>query len=287
MQWYRKMLAHWAMTPLPESVFQKLARRVRTNPATSGRLEVIDRTLSTLLDFLADPGNSHGLEIGAGKDLALAFMARSRGIKGITSIDLFPQVTVSHVERLRESLERQNLIDSKLLEDLSAGLLEKLEKRGIRYLAPTDASDNKLEGGALDFAISLNTLEHIPADSLPDIFLETNRTLKTGALFVNMVDYSDHYSNSDPTITEYNMLKFPAPLWKLFNPPRNYQNRLRHHQYEIMLEQAGFEVISTKKYRPESWRTDLLDLALSHPFSKFSLDENSWTAGLIVAQKKS
>src|SRR5207245_10558273 len=57
------------------------------------------------------------------------------------------------------------------------------------------------------------------------------------------IDYTDHYSHFDKSISPYNFLQYSDKAWALFNPPLHYQNRLRHRDYLDLLRAAGFAVV--------------------------------------------
>ena len=57
-----------------------------------------------------------------------------------------------------------------------------------------------------------------------------------------IIDYCDHYSYFDKSISVYNFLRYPALVWKLFNSSLHYQNRLRHRDYLNLIKSAGFEI---------------------------------------------
>src|SRR3990172_5630409 len=83
-----------------------------------------------------------------------------------------------------------------------------LDFLGIRYLAPADAARLPLPDGSVDYHISYTVLEHIPPDVLAAILREGRQVLRKDGLFVHFVDFSDHFSHSDKTISPVNFLQF-------------------------------------------------------------------------------
>lgn len=86
-------------------------------------------------------------------------------------------------------------------------------------------------------------MEHIPARDIAAIFRELHRVLKPGGVISCEIDYHDHYCTFDKSITPYNFLRYSDRHWRIFNPPLNYQNRLRHSEYLALARGAGFELV--------------------------------------------
>jgi len=62
-----------------------------------------------------------------------------------------------------------------------------------------------------------------------------------------IIDYQDHYSYVDSTISAYNFLKYSSKIWSLFSPALHYQNRLRHQDYRELFERSGFKIIEERR----------------------------------------
>ncbi len=111
---------------------------------------------------------------------------------------------------------------------------------GIEYLAPSDASDTRLTTGSVDFHTSYTVFEHIPRETLTRIILEGNRITKRTGAFVHRIDYGDHFSYSDHSISPVNFLQYSEREWKRFAGNRYmYMNRLRHDDYNEIFTSAG------------------------------------------------
>jgi hypothetical protein len=63
----------------------------------------------------------------------------------------------------------------------------------------------------------------------------------------HFVDMHDHYATFDPSIGRLNYLRYPDPVWRLFNNPLQHQNRLRLPEYRAILEEAGFEIVAERR----------------------------------------
>ena len=107
---------------------------------------------------------------------------------------------------------------------------------------PADARRTDLAEASIDAAVSTNTLEHIDPDDIASILVELRRVLRPGGVCSFAVDYHDHYADSDPTIGPLHFLQFDDPQWRRWNCPFQYQNRLRHPDYVVLFQEAGFVV---------------------------------------------
>ncbi len=151
------------------------------------------------------------------------------------------------VERMFGALSATPVFQERL--DRLAGLRETrleplLDFLGIRYLAPADAARLPLPEGSVDYHISYTVLEHIPPDVLAAILREGRRVLRRDGLFVHFVDFSDHFSHSDKTISPVNFLQFSEREWRRWGGNRYmYQNRLRVDEFLALLRGTGLEAL--------------------------------------------
>ncbi len=58
-----------------------------------------------------------------------------------------------------------------------------------------------------------------------------------------LIDYQDHYSYADSSISAYNFLRYDEREWARWNPSLQYQNRLRHSDYRAMFDAEGFVIV--------------------------------------------
>lgn len=180
----------------------------------------------------------HIFEFGAGKNLAQNLYL-SDFVNSQLVVDLNPMIDLQLVETARELLKEK--IDLK--SDKVIGSVEDLLAYGITYKAPYDASNTDLDDKSLDACISTNTLEHIPKKSIFRIFNELHRVLKNEAIVSAQIDYSDHYSHTDPSISLLNYLRYTDKQWEKYNHRCHFQNRLRHCDYIEIFNACGFSVI--------------------------------------------
>ena len=177
-------------------------------------------------------------EFGAGKSL-IQNLYLSNWVKKQIVVDLYPMIDFKLVDSGRENLLKINQLRSKV----RIKNLKDLEKYGIYYSAPYNATKIDLPDKSLEACISTNTLEHIPKIDIISIFSEIHRKIKDEGIVSLIIDYSDHYAHSDNNISLLNYLKFSKDQWKRYNHKVHYQNRLRHYEYINIFEKIGFKAI--------------------------------------------
>lgn len=123
------------------------------------------------------------------------------------------------------------------------GVQDYLRRLGIEYKAPCDARRTGFDSESFDYIISNTTMELIPAKDLQSILSECYRIIKTGGLMCVTINYIDHYTNFDNSISIYNFLKYDSKEWEKFCPNFHYQNRLRHSDYKKLFEKTGFFIL--------------------------------------------
>lgn len=210
-----------------------------------------------------EPRGKIFFEVGTGRAPMTPVAYWLMGAAGTITIDLNPYVKP---ELVRESLqyladnqaEIQRLfgpmLDQQRLDDL-------LRLRGqsdlrvdalfelcqIRYIAPGDATRTGLDHGSIDFHTSFNVFEHIPPAILEKILAEGNRIIRDGGLFVHRIDYSDHFSHSDGSISPINFLQYTDTEWDKYADNRYmYMNRLRHDDFVDLFQSVGQRILTTE-----------------------------------------
>jgi SAM-dependent methyltransferase len=209
-----------------------------------------------------DPRDKVFFEVGTGRvplvPLAYWLMGAARTI----TIDLNPYLKV---ELVRESLDYihanqseikalfgtlmqqrrlQELLDFRSRESFS--LEACLRLCSIEYIAPGDAARTGLPDRSVDFHTSYTVLEHIPPQVLERILEEGNRIVRSKGVFVHMIDYSDHFSHSDKTISSINFLQYSDKVWTRYAGNRYmYMNRLRHDDFLSLFQAAGHRILAT------------------------------------------
>ena len=186
------------------------------------------------------------IEFGAGKNLGQNLFIAQPGLRQYV-VDLNPMLDLELVNHVITLLrERHNLDDLAAVSSLE----ELVERYAITYEAPVDMAETHFEDGRFDMCISSNTLEHIPVASLSAILTELRRILRKGGLICAQIDYSDHYSHTDRSISRLNYLRFHEQQWSRYNHRVFYQNRLRHNHYRALFDQAGFVTLRAEAQSP-------------------------------------
>ncbi len=128
-----------------------------------------------------------------------------------------------------------------------------LELCRIDYKSPTDARNTGLEPNSINYFVSKNVFEHIPIKSLEEIISEANRIITPDGLFINHIDYIDHYSYSDKNISKINFLKYSDKQWNFYaNNKYAYTNRMRHKDYIELLKKLHHMIINEAKDTDEN-----------------------------------
>jgi SAM-dependent methyltransferase len=208
-------------------------------------------------------------EIGTGRVALEPLAYWLAGAEKIITVDLNPLLrkelvkeSVSYIADNQNEIKAlyngaaEGLLDMKRLTALvefyrtkKFDINEYLKLCRIEYISPGDAAKTSLSNDSVDYYTSNSVLEHIPADELNEILKEGNRILKKDGLFIHSIDYSDHYSHTDPTVTPINFLKYDEEEFKKFNNRFLYANRLRHDDFMELFSKAGYEFLKIKTFK--------------------------------------
>jgi SAM-dependent methyltransferase len=244
--------------------------------------------------YLGRPlGEATFYEFGAGRDLIIPLTFYALGVERQILVDvrklLRPRLVNHTIKQFQGvDLPFQLLRKPDQFVDEGVHFLASLRKfYGIEYRAPWDARDTGLETASIDCITSTSVLEHIPPDDIQAILLECHRLLKSDGLMSFRIDYQDHYSYFDRSISAYNFLQYSDKKWKLFSPALQYQNRLRHRDYLELFQKAGFEIVEERCV--EGTAADLQTiqrLPLDERFRKYRPEELAVRTALIVLRKR-
>lgn len=211
-------------------------------------------------------GASRLYEFGAGWDLAMPLLFHGLGVEHQVLVDIRPLARPELVFDLARRLDPEVFGLQRALPAPAGSLSGYLERLGIDYRAPADARATGLPDGSFDCITSSNTLEHIPARDLLPILTECRRLLAPGGVCSFHVDYTDHYSHFDDSISPFNFLQFDDAAWRRFNPDLHHQNRLRHPDYLSLYEEASFVRVQEERIETTSDRTVVEALPLARAF---------------------
>jgi hypothetical protein len=231
-------------------------------------------------------------EFGAGWDLHMPLVLWCLGVEHQLVVDIRPLVRTELVadvaRRLDGPLRQPEFVRVPPAPDTDgAGLGSFLEGLGIDYRAPCDARATGLPAGSVDFATSTNTLEHIPPEDIRAILRECHRILADDGLMSFQIDYKDHYSYFDRSISAYNFLTFDERAWRRYNSSLHFQNRLRHRDHVALLGEAGFQIVEERLARGSEDDLALLTaLPLPPRFAAEDLEELAVRDARLVLAKR-
>lgn len=270
MHWKLKSAIQNTLSLLPSSAsyaaYYQVQRRFgglrQVNPTINLRAGV--ETWKQIVEQDYDPLNKVFLEVGTGRATIVPLAYWLMGAKRVVTIDANPYVKAEliaeHVRYIATNrAEIEEIFGSLLDRQRFAKLLDFSQSKfdldkfftlcQIEYLAPGDASITSLPANSIDFHTSFTVFEHIPPEVLKQILQEGNRIIKDGGLFVHRIDYSDHFSHSDSTISAINFLQYSDEEWDKYAGNRYmYMNRLRHDDFIDLFKSVGHLIVEAKTY---------------------------------------
>lgn len=177
--------------------------------------------------------------------------------------------------------------DRKLSSDGEKAIEQLKAWYGIEYQAPADARHTTIATESVDYVTSTNTLEHIPDQDIAKVLHECHRILRSDGMISCRIDYQDHYSYFDKSISAYNFLQYSEKAWNKYNPSLHFQNRLRHADYLRIFSETGWNVLheQTCPISPEDLRT-IAQIPLDDRFQHYDTQELAARYSLVLTQKK-
>jgi SAM-dependent methyltransferase len=300
--WKYKALLQGCFSTIPlgeplNYFFQKHV--TKTLPMPDAKFANMVSVARTHLDFLRQYwprplSQATFYEFGAGWDMAVPLTFYALGVDRQILVDIrrllrieLVNDTVAKYQRLtfdEEIARKPGFYVNGGQRDPSAVLREQY---GIEYKAPCDARQTGLPTASIDCITSTDTLEHIPPPSLRAILKECHRLLRDDGVMSFQIDYQDHYSYFDKNISVYNFLQYSDRAWRLFSPPLQYQNRLRHRDYLSLLDQAGFEILEERRQDGSKSDCRIIErLPVNQRFKNYSGSELAVRKALLVARKR-
>jgi hypothetical protein len=311
MRWKTKATLQNAIALLPSSLsyatyyrLQRLCGGLRhTNPEQ--QLTAGVQIWKRILQQRRDPIDKVFFEVGTGRAPIVPLSLWLMGARRTITMDVNPYLerdvvceSVAYIGKHRtliEDLFGQLLQPARLASLLrlytSDGFsLERfLHLCGIDYVQPGDATRTGLSDDSVDYHISYTVFEHIPPDILSAILVEGTRILRQEGLCVHMIDYSDHFSHSDATISGVNFLQYSDEQWARFAGNRYmYMNRLRHDDVIALFEAAGQQLIDVTSMIDDGVLGQLREgsLHLDQRFSTKSTDVLAIRGAWVVSRKE-
>jgi SAM-dependent methyltransferase len=279
-------LKSFSLTPATRSAYRRLgnvvetARRLRGGEVPEYYFDEVVK-LSQLMrtnQVIAD--GDRVFELGTGfvhwQSVVAKLFADVRPIMFDVVDDRLWKVFLTYMAELKAALPRLDLPDDRiapaqqLLDRLLASHAfdEAYEVLGAEYILHPDGSFDGLESESFALVTSLNVLEHINAEILPQVMAETYRLLRPGGYVIHQFDLSDHYWYFDSSMSRKNYLRFAPDTWDRWLSNRvMYINRVQRPQWETIFKQANFEIVDC-----EVEREPLGDIAI-HPEYALSPDD--------------
>jgi len=178
------------------------------------------------------------LEIGAGKSLEqnIYISYRFNNLIKQTTIDITKMIDFDYVNQASGQIANVlNLKNKGKVNNIKD--LQDLYK--IKYMAPFSLKNLK---DKYDMCISTTALEHFKISDLKKYLSDSKDILKTDGLVSSIIDYSDHYSHTDSSISNLNYLRYSKNTWEKYNNQYLYQNRLRHQDYIKIFRSSGYKI---------------------------------------------
>lgn len=307
MNWRLKAAIQNFLSYIPENISNSLYYRIQKKLGTLKNLNPESRLKAgiAMAKKIAEHGKSVPgvdiLEVGTGRRLNLPIAFWLMGARRIVTVDLNHYLREELVDadlkyifrnqgqifKLFEGLQYQDRLNELLALISKAPRLSELMKfLNIEYIAPVDARRLPLDSESIDLHISFTVLEHIPPEVLKGIFGEGKRILRKDGLFVHRIDYSDHFSHSDPSISAINFLKFSEEQWARIAGNRfMYMNRLRADDFEELFQEMKLRILSNHKIRDDKL-TKLLSqglISLDQRFKSKPIEVLATIGSLVVA----
>ena len=310
MHWKHKAALQNAVSLLPSSVSYTAIYWIqryfgglrRINPVN--RLNAGIEPVKRIKELGYDPSGKVFLEVGTGRVPLVPLAYWLMGSKRTITIDINLYLRSDLIkESLRYILNNNeeirtlfgSLMDGNRMEDLlhfirttSFSSSAFLDLCGITYKAPGDAANTTLDPQSVNFHTSCTVYEHIPLEILRKIIGEGNRIITKNGLFINRIDYGDHFSHSDKMISPINFFQFTDGEWERYAGNKYmYMNRLRHDDYIRLFLSEGHRILAAAPDVDHRLK-DLIrggKLRLAEQFQSKSEDVLSTTGAWIVSQK--
>ncbi len=240
--WYMKMGAKIVLARIPFS------HRVwnRIGIFRHGKMQEFEYAHTVFTDHLhiaglEDIGGNAGntlLELGPGKSLFSALLAKAYGFRGSILVDVgnFSLPDIRTYQEFARWLQQRGL-QLPSFEDCTdvEGMLSRLN---AEYQTGGLSSLRKIPDRSVDFIFSQAVLEHVRRDEFAATAGEICRILAPGGVSTHVIDLKDHLQ------TSLNNLRFSEKFWesKLVRSSGFYTNRLRYTELIDIFARSGFQV---------------------------------------------
>ncbi len=253
--------------------------------------------MDMLADLDADVKGKELMEVGTGWLPVLPLCFALAGAHRVHTFDLNRHLRHSAVPGALKQLEQHLPAVAKACRQTESEVRQRyarlaqaasgaeiLERAGIVYHAPADATVTGLPDASISLVFSNSVLEHVPTDVLRPMMREARRIMTTDGLVLHSVNCGDHYAYFDRSITPIHYLRFDERAWRRWNNDILFQNRLRPSDFLVSAENEGLVVVR----RIQTVRADLLSALPNTPiapeFRRYS-DEELCTTSVTFAAR--
>ncbi|MBA7493330.1 hypothetical protein ES702_03888 [subsurface metagenome] len=307
MKWKQKAKIQNLIAKLPPSLSYKVYHFLQRKFGALQHLNPTSRLSAgiTTLNHICGQGRNIDsktfLEIGTGRRLCLPIALWLCGVSKIITVDLNPylkeELVFEDISYMRNNQRDIEILFGKYSEKpifrerfnrlLRAGINLKrlIDTMNVQYLAPADACCLDLQSQSVDYCVSRSVFEHIPPKTLEGILLEEKRLLKKTGLFVHEIDLSDHFLQTDKSISVINFLQFNESEWEYYAGNRYaYHNRLRIDDFIDLFNKLGLRILFLETNVGQGALEELRKgFPLDDKFKNKSAKTNATTKVLIVA----
>lgn len=245
------------------------------------------RTYSHHVEEMEKHGGVRGkvvMEFGSGRNLIAVLLLSAAGAGRVYAFDIERLATTELVNDAIAQARELNLPwvgedPWPFVSDLDADLQSRYR---IHYRAPGDAASTGLADDSVDWICSTATLEHIPPAAIESIMTEARRILKPDGYSSMIIDYHDHYSSTDKSITPYNFYQYSEDEWRRYNPRMHYVNRLRHSDFVKIFQRLGFEIDKCREMTPPNSAELISKVRIADDFHKYDAQDLAITTGVFL-----
>lgn len=243
-------------------------------------------------------------ELGTGRRFNMPLALWLLGAEKVITVDLNPYIKEDLVREDIKFIKKNRVAvedlfkGNDLVEDRFEELVDYASKPwrmndllsfcNIEYVCPGDATNLPIQDSTVDYYTSYTVLEHIPPAAILRIFREGNRITRDDGLFIHRIDYSDHFSHSDRSISSINFLQFSDGEWdKIAGNRYMYMNRLRFDDFEDLYRRSQQRILSIEAEKDPAVVELLKDnaLAIDERFEDKSRDVLATVNTWIVSEK--
>ena len=219
------------------------------------------------------------LEIGTGWFPSIPILLSLRGVRRVVLTDLNPHLDDVTFAATLDALKPQ------LGSFPNASGKSTLHDFNLEYLAPF--RPEQVPDGSIDFVISRTVLEHIPPADITLLLQQLRPKLTANGLMVHCIDHSDHLEHRDKTLSKINFLTWSPRLHQAVNwLTKEGENRLRHHEYRELFQQAGYDIVSESGHVHAETCERARTLSLQGRFASMTPEQVSVLASVYVLAPK-